>query len=721
MPDSRESHASKSFRLLMLGGLSLVDDRDREVGQQKRRLALLALLASARGRGMSRDKLVAYLSPESTTDSARHALQQLLYYLRLQVGETAFLGTDPLRLDPTRIGSDLADFESALERGDLAHAVSLYRGPLLDGFHLDSAEFEEWLDTERRRLAGSVCDALVRLAGDAETRGDLVPASQYWRRLASLDPDDPRGAAGVRRAAAASGNEVVQAPRAAPQTPPVPPLPQRRRRPIRAAALLIGAAALGVAALLPRRTGAGTPRVSILLASTANRAGTDADYLASDFAGMVARRLRDIAGLEVRAGMPSSDTPSSDSAAFRAARRVGAGNVLLTELQRTPEGYRVRARIIDATRTEPLWSGEASFDSLTVSGGAEQVAIAAGGVLLRRSIVPNPPAPGGLDPESYRLALRGDYLGLRGRAVEALADFDAATRLDPRNAKAWAGIAAVWRTRARTGRAPAAEAYAKAEQAAQRALALDSLVGSAWATLGTITVFRDGDLARGTRLIERGISAEPANPELHWNLANLLQQAWQWDRALAEVRLARQLDPLSGELIGQEANIQQCVGNFEEALRLNRELLQQDSSGGARRGVVRDLAQLGRWDEALAARRVFAERARDTLLLRALDGARGEAGYWAFRHIEGKVWLGQLTTRRAAGEYVDDTFMAQAHLAAGELDQGLTYLEAMESRAGVRSGLLFLQCSENTDEVRSDPRFLALLARSGRLRPSPPG
>jgi hypothetical protein len=40
-----------------------------------------------------------------------------------------------------------------VEQGHLEEAVALYRGPLLDGFHISrSVEFETWLDGERAAL-----------------------------------------------------------------------------------------------------------------------------------------------------------------------------------------------------------------------------------------------------------------------------------------------------------------------------------------------------------------------------------------------------------------------------------------------------------------------------------------------------------------------------------------------------------------------------------------
>ena len=113
-----------------------------------RRLALLALLASARGGAVTRDKIVGLLWPESPTDRARHQLSDTLYILRNALGEDVVRSTgDDVALNTELVSSDVADFERLLDEGQLERAVEIFRGPLLDGFHLsDAAEFERWLD-----------------------------------------------------------------------------------------------------------------------------------------------------------------------------------------------------------------------------------------------------------------------------------------------------------------------------------------------------------------------------------------------------------------------------------------------------------------------------------------------------------------------------------------------------------------------------------------------
>ncbi len=68
--------------------------------------------------------------------------------------------------------TDLAEYSSALEAGDLSRAVTAYGGPFLDGFYLsDSPDFEHWVEEERARLAERHSAALESLARDAAGRG----------------------------------------------------------------------------------------------------------------------------------------------------------------------------------------------------------------------------------------------------------------------------------------------------------------------------------------------------------------------------------------------------------------------------------------------------------------------------------------------------------------------------------------------------------------------
>ena len=198
------------LQLTVFGGLTLGLEDGLVSGAmtQRRRLALLALLAVARQRGLSRDKIMAFLWAESDTARARHALNQLLHIQRkLLAGRELFLGGKTLRLSPTAIRTDVGEFEDALDRGDLEAAAAVYGGPFLDGFFLkDAPEFERWAEAQRHRLARRLCAALVDLANAAAKRGEQARSAEWWRRAAEVDPLDSQIALDLIQALAAAGN-----------------------------------------------------------------------------------------------------------------------------------------------------------------------------------------------------------------------------------------------------------------------------------------------------------------------------------------------------------------------------------------------------------------------------------------------------------------------------------------------------------------------------------
>ena len=74
--------------LQLFGGCTLASNGEAITGPavQRRRLALLALLAVSPGQSLSRDKLVAYFWPEEERDRARHFLSDSLFRLRKALG-----------------------------------------------------------------------------------------------------------------------------------------------------------------------------------------------------------------------------------------------------------------------------------------------------------------------------------------------------------------------------------------------------------------------------------------------------------------------------------------------------------------------------------------------------------------------------------------------------------------------------------------------------------
>ena len=198
------------LRLRTFGGIALERDGRPLEGpaSQRRRLALLVYLAAAGDRPMPREKLIALLWPERDGERGRHSLSQLLYSLRADLGAGALVGgMDEVRLDPSRVGSDLTEFREAVAQRKWEVASELYRGPFLDGFFLhDAPGFEQWLEEERQRLARVAGRALEALAADASGSGNAAASVAAWRRRAALDPLDSRVALRLMESLAAGGD-----------------------------------------------------------------------------------------------------------------------------------------------------------------------------------------------------------------------------------------------------------------------------------------------------------------------------------------------------------------------------------------------------------------------------------------------------------------------------------------------------------------------------------
>ena len=199
------------LRLITFGGVGLEsDDGSAPPRLRPPRLALLAVLAAAGERGVSRERIAGLLWPESDEQRASHSLRQARYALRSEIDlEIIRSEGSVLTLDSAAITSDVAEFHAALVGGDRRRAVSLVRGPFLDGFYVPGAsDFERWVEDERARLAGAATSALLSLANEASQAGEHDAAVEWWRALTLRDPLSGRFALGYVKALAARGDRA---------------------------------------------------------------------------------------------------------------------------------------------------------------------------------------------------------------------------------------------------------------------------------------------------------------------------------------------------------------------------------------------------------------------------------------------------------------------------------------------------------------------------------
>ncbi|HEU4628583.1 MAG TPA: bacterial transcriptional activator domain-containing protein [Gemmatimonadaceae bacterium] len=209
------SRGRRTIRLRLLGAVDLRDRDGCEVSTvlaQPRRLALLAHLAlTPPGDFHRRATLVAMFWPEHDELHGRAALRQALHFLRRALGADALLtrGAEEVRLDERVCWCDVAAFDAAIAAGDLAAAVELYRGDLLEGFYIADGEiFEPWIESQRSRLLRAYTTALESIAIGCEERGEHARAVAYWHRLVARVPESGRAVLRLMQALAHMGDRT---------------------------------------------------------------------------------------------------------------------------------------------------------------------------------------------------------------------------------------------------------------------------------------------------------------------------------------------------------------------------------------------------------------------------------------------------------------------------------------------------------------------------------
>ncbi len=157
--------------------------------------ALLLYLAVT-GQACARERLATLLWSETSESNARHSLRSSLYHLRHALGSHAaadalLVSRNVVSLRFSGGACDVARFRHLLtsnNESQVAEAVTLSHGPLLDGFSLaDAPVFEDWLSSERVAVAQLYHNALDRLAAWAEAREAWVEAIDYTQRIVQLD------------------------------------------------------------------------------------------------------------------------------------------------------------------------------------------------------------------------------------------------------------------------------------------------------------------------------------------------------------------------------------------------------------------------------------------------------------------------------------------------------------------------------------------------------
>ena len=762
------------LHLEVFGGLSLRSDAGPlpVAATQRRRLALLALLAAAGEQGLSRDKIVGWLWPDSPAEKARHALDQLLYASRRDLGQDVLSSaSSTLRLNPALITSDLAEFEAALERNDAERAAEVYAGPFCDGVYLTgAAEFGRWVESERARLARSYEGALMHLATQATARGDNARAVDSWRRLTVAQPLSSRHTLGLMHALAAAGDRagalqharvyealvrhdletapdqevlalaerlrsqpegrpatvtapassVHEAPSNTGRTQEIRPR-WASRRAFRRVALLVTALIVVVSgswALSRSRAEsrpAASPSTLAVLPFVDMSADKGDEYLGDGMTEELIHTLSQVPGLRVVARTSAFSFKGDDVDVREIGAKLNVGAVLEGSVRRSGEKVRVTVQLIDTRTGYHLWSE--TYDRKTTDVFAVQDEIS-------RSVVRRLRAGGERQDatalalsrpsvEAYNLYLQGRYLwNQRTEASqrEAIERFRASIALDSTYAPAHAGLADSYIALVGSVTVPAEQnaLLAKAEAAARDAVRLAPGMAEGHVSLGNLLLYR-WDWAGAEAEFRRAIDASPGMAGAHERYGILLALVGRFDESIRSLRLAQELDPLSLGIHGSASYVLNLARRYSEAEMQARNLIAMDSAGASPHFRLGSvLLQMGRYAEAAAAFET-AIRLSPSSRQRAVPML---AYTYAAAGEQAQAARLRPEIERGVRDLTISGYFAAAYFGAmRENDRAFELLGDLAAQR--QSCLQDVAVDPVMDPLRSDPRFARLIAQVG--------
>ena len=151
--------------------------------------------------------------------------------------------------------------------------------------------------------------------------------------------------------------------------------------------------------------------------------------------------------------------------------------------------------------------------------------------------------------EAYNALLQGRFYLARGREADdrkAIEFLTQATQLDPRYALAWSELSYAWSTHSGDflEGAAAQEAYAKAREAADRALVMSPDLAAAHNAQGDLLQLVDFDWHGAEAQYRRALELAPNDAQVKFNLASVLASFGEMDQAIELTRQGLVTEPL---------------------------------------------------------------------------------------------------------------------------------------------------------------------------------
>jgi TolB-like protein/DNA-binding winged helix-turn-helix (wHTH) protein/Flp pilus assembly protein TadD len=395
-------------------------------------------------------------------------------------------------------------------------------------------------------------------------------------------------------------------------------------------------------------------------------------------------------------------------------RELNVDAVVEGTIVRSGNRVRITAQLINASADKHLWSQSYEGELRETLELQNKVAMAIADQ-VRINLNPQERAalntPRVVKPDAYVSYLKGRYFWNKRTAVSlktALEYFNQAIDEDPTYAQAYSGLADTyallgdWQYAVMTPK----EALPKAKAAATKALELDASLGEAHNSLAFCLDGFDWNLESAGKEFQRAIQLNPGYATAHhwyaWHLALL----HRYDEAIAEMKKAQSLDPLSLIINADLAELLAIAHSYDLSIMQSRKTLELDPNFGlAHNHLGQAFLQTKKYDEAIAELKTAVNLSgRSPTCIANLARA-----YVASGDRSDAVRLLTELKNSSNGNYSHASEIATVYAALGNADQAMNWIEkGYEER--FNPGVLL---RPGFDPLRSDPRFKDLVRRTG--------
>ena len=313
------------------------------------------------------------------------------------------------------------------------------------------------------------------------------------------------------------------------------------------------------------------------------------------------------------------------------------------------------------------------------------------------------------NPAAYQDYLTGRfYWNKRTKegVLKGLEYFNKAIEKDPSYALAYAGLADSYALMGRYSYLSPMESYPKGVQAAERALEIDKTLGEAHTSLAFIKRYHDFDWTAAEKEFRLALEFSPNYATAHHWYALQLSMLGRHGEAIAEIKRAVELDPLSLIINTNVAWVQYFARDYDRAIENFKKTLEMDPNYAlAHERLGQAYLEKGLFAEAIAELgKAVNLSPGNTEILAALGHAFAVSG----KREEARKILEKLN-ELSQNSYVSAYDKATVYLGLGEDDKALEYLEkAYEERAGYVS---IIRADLRLQRLHTNPRFIALLKK----------